>query len=193
MLCKRNYSFIKLLVAFCSIRSKLFECCRTDPEWDIAADNLSMKAIVQERNNAPIHEMQERMREEAKVDAKQNKKRIEEIRKMQERLRQKFIDANNFISECEGKKADIEKKIAIEEATGRKLDAEIKEYKERLERMEDYHENELKPKLAKQTADEENLQKVATELDFFHSKEDFLDRMKALGMSNCLLVKFTQN
>lgn len=38
-----------------------------------------MKSIIQERNHAPIHAKQEKMREEAKVDAKKNKKKIEEV------------------------------------------------------------------------------------------------------------------
>lgn len=64
---------------------------RKEPEWDIAADNILLKSIIQERNNAPIHANQEKMREEAKVDAKQNKKRIEEVRIDQMRAN-KIID-----------------------------------------------------------------------------------------------------
>lgn len=58
---------------------KLVCLYRKEPEWDIAADNILMKSIIQERNNAPIHANQEKMRDEAKVEAKQNKKRIEEV------------------------------------------------------------------------------------------------------------------
>lgn len=53
--------------------------CRKEPEWDIPDDNMLMKTIIQERNHAPIHAQYEKMREEAKVEAKQNKKRIEEV------------------------------------------------------------------------------------------------------------------
>lgn len=53
---------------------------RKEPEWDIATDNILMKSIIQERNHAPIHANQDKMREEAKLDAKENKKRIEEVR-----------------------------------------------------------------------------------------------------------------
>lgn len=53
--------------------------CRKEPEWDIATDNIRMKAIIQEREYAPIQEKQEKMRNEAKKDAKENKKKIEEV------------------------------------------------------------------------------------------------------------------
>lgn len=38
-----------------------------------------MKAIIQEREYAPIQEKQEKMRNKAKKDAKENKKKIEEV------------------------------------------------------------------------------------------------------------------
>lgn len=156
------------------------KCYRKELEWDVAADNMSMKAIIQERNHAPILEMQEKMREEAKADAKQDKKRIDEVRKMQDELRQKFIETNNFICECQKKKADIEKKIAAGEAANRKLDEDILERKEHLKRMRDYHENELKPSVEELSVYEEVLQEVVDESDLFQSKEDFIDRCDAL-------------
>lgn len=139
-----------------------------------------MKKIIEERRNAPIHAKQEKMREEAKEDAKKNKKRINDIRKMQEDLRQKFIDTNNFICECERKKAVLEKKIAAEEAANTKLDNDMKELQEELKRMNDYEENVLKPDIEKLTVYEEEVQKMVDESDLFKSKEDFIDRFDAL-------------
>lgn len=69
---------------------------RKEPEWDIAADNILMKSIIQERNNAPIHAKQEKMRDEAKVEAKQNKKRIEEVTVWIEGVAIKYFDTTYF-------------------------------------------------------------------------------------------------
>lgn len=38
-----------------------------------------MKSIIQERNHGPILAKQEKMQEEAKVNAKKNKQKIEEV------------------------------------------------------------------------------------------------------------------
>lgn len=151
-----------------------------EPEWDIASDNILMKKIIEERNNAPIHAEQEKMREEAKMDAKKSKKRIDNIRKTQEELRQKFIKTNNFISECEKKKSVLEKKIAVEKAANLKLDKDIEELQEKLKRLNEYEENELKPTIAKLQVYEDAVQKMVDESDLFKSKEDFIDRCNAL-------------
>lgn len=65
--------------ASCSFIHRLCLIYRKEPEWDIAADNIRMMSIIQERNYAPIKEKQEKMRDEAKKDAKGNKKEIEEV------------------------------------------------------------------------------------------------------------------
>lgn len=140
-----------------------------------------MKKLIQDRNNAPIHASQERMRDEAKVDAKKNAKSIENVRKMQENLREKFIEMNNFICECERKKAAIQKKIAIEQATDRKLDKQLKELEQKAKRMDEYEENELKPAVEKLTAYEEMVQKTVDESNMFETKEEFIDSCKALS------------
>lgn len=160
---------------------QIYILIRKKPEWDIAADNILMKKIIQERNNAPIHANQEKMRDEAKVDAKKNTKRIDDVRKSQENLRQKFIEMNNFICECERKKDILEKKIAIEEAADRKLDKDLKELEERLKRMDEYQENELKPAIEELTVYEEMVQKMVDESELFETKEDFIDCCDALS------------
>lgn len=99
---------------------------------------------------------------------------------MQENLRQKFIDMNSFICECERKRAIIEKKIAVEEAADRKMDKDIKELEEQLARMEEYQENDLLPTIEKLTVYEDMIQKMVDESDLFKSKEDFIDRCNAL-------------
>lgn len=99
---------------------------------------------------------------------------------MQENLRQRFIDMNNFICDCEKKKAIIEKKIAIEEAADRQMDKDIKEVEDELARLKKYDENELIPNIAKLSVYEDLIQKMVDESDLFKSQEDFMDRCDAL-------------
>lgn len=146
----------------------------------MAVDNIAMKTILHDRNNAEILEQQKKMREEAKVNAKRNKKRIAEVRKMQEDLRQKFIESNNFVCECEEKESEILKKIAVEEEIGNKLQKDIDDMEKRIKDLNDFHENTFKPAIEELSVYEDVLDKVVDEMDLFKSKEDFLDRCDSL-------------
>lgn len=154
----------------------------------MAVDNIAMKTILHNRNNAEILEQQEKMREEAKVNAKRNKKRIKEVRKMQEDLRLKFIESNNFICECEEKEAEISKKIAAEEEIGNKLQKDIDDMEERIKDLTDFHENTFKPAIERNSVYEDVLEKVVNESDLFKSKEDFLDRCDSLCECNTFQI-----
>lgn len=99
---------------------------------------------------------------------------------MQENLRQRFIDMNNFICDCERKKDILEKKIAIEDATGLQMDKDIIELEEKVARMTEYQENELAPSIAELSVYDEYIQKMVDESDLFTSQEDFIDRCNAL-------------
>lgn len=153
----------------------------------MAADNITLKSIQQGRSHDEIIQQQEKMRTEAKENAKQNKKRIEEVRKMQEELRRKFIKANNFICECERKGAIVTNKITEKEEQIEKLQKEYDEIQEKYESMRDWHEKEFLPALDELKVYEDMLEEVVKESDLFESKEDFLDRCKAL----CEYIIFT--
>lgn len=154
---------------------------RHDPEWDVQpADNIIMTKVRNDRGNAEVVEQQEKMCEQAKVKGKQNKKRIEEARKMQKELREKFIEINDFMNECEQKEKAVEKKIATEKEINEKLKKEIEEIDEKIKDLTEFHEEELKPAIEKGRVFEDVLQEVVDEMDIFKSKEDFLDRCEAL-------------
>lgn len=140
-----------------------------------------MKTLIQDRINAPILAEQEKMREQAKIDKKQNAKSIDDMRKSQENLREKFIQMNNFMCEYERKTAILEKKIAIEEAADRQLDKEIKKMEEQLKRMNEYETNELDPAIAELMVYEEKVQEIVDKSDLFKTKEDFIDSCDALS------------
>ncbi|XP_031626714.1 structural maintenance of chromosomes protein 1A [Contarinia nasturtii] len=152
-----------------------------EPEWDVQpVDNIIMSKVLSDRKNAEVIEQQERMREEVKDKGRRNKKRLKEIRKMQKELRQKFIETNDFINECEHKEAEADKKIAAEVKLQNKLKNDIDDYEERIRKLTEYHEDELKPAIKELSVYENVLQEVVDDMDLFDSKEDFLDRVEAL-------------
>lgn len=159
---------------------KLKKYRRQEPEWDIANDMVTMKKVLNDRNNAEVIEQQEKMCEQAKIDGRRNEKRIEELRKIQADLKQKFIESNSFVRECEEKEATLDKKIVVELETQKKLEHDIEDYEERTKSLEDFHENTFKPAIKEMSVYEDVLQEVVDEMELFQSKEDFLDRCEAI-------------
>ncbi|XP_055296379.1 synaptonemal complex protein 1-like [Sitodiplosis mosellana] len=152
-----------------------------NPEWDVQpADNIIMVKAWNDRENAEVVEQHEKMREEAIVKGKQNKKRTEEARKMQKDLREKFIEVNDFINECEQKEMILDKKIAAEKEIHEKLQKEVDEYVEKTKKLTEYHEKTLKPNIEKGKVYEDVLQQLVDKMKIFKNKEDFLDRIEAL-------------
>lgn len=139
-----------------------------------------MTKVRNDRDNAEVVEQQEKMCEEAKVKGKQNKKRIEEARNMQKELREKFIEINDFINECEQKEKDVDKKISTEREIQEKLQKEIDEYDKKIKELTEFHEGKLKPAIEEGRVYEDVLQQVVDRMDLFKSKTDFLDRIEAL-------------
>lgn len=163
------------------LNSKRFWLYRKEPEWDLQpVDNVIMTKVRNDRDTAEVAEQQEKMCEEAKVTGKRNKKRIEEVRKMQKDLREKFIEISDFINECEQKEKAVDKMIEAEKKTYEKLQKEFDEIDEKTKKLNDFHENTLKPAIEKGKIYEDVLQEVVDRMDLFKSKEDFLDRVEAL-------------
>lgn len=139
-----------------------------------------MSRVLNDRQNAEVIQQQIEMREQAKVNGKQNEKRIEDLRKIQEDLKEKFIESNNFVRECEEKEAAHDKKIAIELEIQEKLDRDIKGYEIRTKSLEEFHENIFKPAIKEMSVYEDVLQEVVDQMDLFKDKDDFLDRCEAI-------------
>lgn len=151
------------------------------PVWnDQPADNIIMAKIMSDRQCDGIIRQQEKMCEEAKLEGKLNKKRIKLLRKKQKDLRQKFIETNDFINECEQKEAELDEKMAAEMKIQKKFQNDIDDYLKRIEDLTEYHEKKLKPAIREMSVFEDVLQEVVDKMDIFKSKEDFLDRIEAL-------------
>lgn len=145
-----------------------------------------MKAIHIDRDLAEVIQQQEKLSEEAKNQNKQNKKRVEELRKIQAELRNKFIESNNFICECEKKEAELDKKIAAEKAEHERLQKEMNDYDERIKNIRTRNEEEVKPAIKELSIYEDILQEVVDASDLFKTKKDFIDRVEALCKLKCL-------
>lgn len=138
-----------------------------------------MNSILNERNNAEIYRMQHDMREQAKIDEKRNVQRVQEIKELQLILREKFIQTNEFIRQCEEKQRNADKQIVTETERKHQLEQEIKTITNDLDVLKSFQEqfdkaiSDLKPY-------ETVLDQVVDEFELFKSKKDLLDRCDAL-------------
>lgn len=138
-----------------------------------------MNAIVHERANAVTNEQQQKMREQAKINGKLNAKRIEKIRKMQQNLREKFIESNEFIRECNDKELCAQKRIDNETELQKQLQDDIDAVTKKTGDLRKFHD-ELKSAIAELKPYEEVLDQVVDEMELFTSKRDLLDRCDAI-------------
>lgn len=111
-----------------------------EPEWDEIGDNAAMAKVISDRDIAAVVQEHEKMCEEAIVEAKHDKKRIEKLRAMQKDLREKFIETNKFINDCQAKCAVLDKKIAAESEAEQILQHDIDDIDERIKDLTEFHE-----------------------------------------------------
>lgn len=84
---------------------------RKPPNWDVARDGLELKAIQNERDHINYKNEHFKIRSDAIVQEQQNEIRINEIYQIQNDLRNKFIEVNDFIKDCEEKEINADKKV----------------------------------------------------------------------------------
>lgn len=143
-----------------------------------------MNAILHDRNNAEVCRMQYEMREQSKAAAKRNIQRAEEIKELQLKLRDKFIETNELVRKCEEKERNAERCIAVETAKQRQLDHDIEQISLELSTLGEFQKkfeaaiDDLKPY-------ENILDQVVAESELFKSKKDVLDRCDALCEFRC--------
>lgn len=150
-------------------------------ELDIARDSIAMNAILNERDNADIAQQQENLRNEMKIKGKQNKERIDNIRKEQSELRTKFIDLNDFIRDCKAKETLAHEKILHETAIKDALEQDIIDLEGKIGNLEMFHDK-FKISIDDLMSYENVLNEVVQKMELFKSKDDFLDRCDALCM-----------
>lgn len=124
--------------------------------------------------------LQTEMREKAKLDARLNEKRIDEMYKVQEQLREKFITVNDFIRDCEEKEKSAEQKINAEIKLHEKLESEIDNVKSNKEILTNFYQ-QLKQTTEEFRPYEQVIEQVVTESKLYKNVKDLIDRCDALS------------
>lgn len=149
------------------------------PDWDIATNNFDLKAVRNELENTELEKLQNEMGEEAKCMERENSQRLCDIRRQQLELREKLIDTNDFIQQCNEKELAIEKKIQQEIELQRKLQTEIDRITKDTETLESF-EVTLRNAVADLMPYKCVLNQVAAESELFKDPHDLIDRCDTL-------------
>lgn len=138
-----------------------------------------MQEIENERRNERLLDAQQSLRDQAKVGAKQGKKRIEKVRQQQAEMRQKFIESSDFIRECNAKAKRATQQIDEEARIERQLDEEITQLEAKIDKLTGFH-GRFRSAIVDLQPYEDMLDEVVDRMDLFKSKQDLLNRCDAL-------------
>lgn len=125
--------------------------------------------------------LQDEMRRKLKTDEIVNDKRIRELYRMDEQLREQFISVNDFIRDCEDKKHNADEKITIETRCHEEINAEIKRIRESMATLSEF-EKKLAATVEQFRPYEQVIEQVVAESDLYKNVKDMIDRCDALSM-----------
>lgn len=137
--------------------------------------------IQNSREHFKVVELQNEMAKNSKLQHYVNKQRVKDVTKVEQELRQQFIECNTFIKDCEKKKAESLKKIEEEKNVHLVLETKMKNISESIEELE-----EFKRVIADTVMELEPYEKVIEEVveksDILKSVRDCMLRCDALSM-----------
>lgn len=124
--------------------------------------------------------LQDEMRKKLKIDEIVNEKRIRELYKLDESLREQFISVNDFIRDCEDKERHADEKIATETKVHAEIRAEMQELRSGMDVLAEFEKklvataDEFKPY-------EDVIEQVVQESELYKNVKDLIDRCDALS------------
>lgn len=151
-----------------------------EPYWDIAREGIEFASIQNEREHLEMATLQEEMREKAKLDARLNEKRIDDMYHIQEDLRKKFISVNDFIRECQDKEKLCEEKIMAETTLHNRMETENEAIETNTEILSQFFE-QLKLTSEAFRPYNEVTEQVVAESKLYKNVKDLIDRCDALS------------
>jgi len=105
------------------------------PCWDVPREGLQHEAIEKEHEFVEMCTQQEAFKKKAAIQRKVNEKRIDDMHQTQTKLREKFIQVNEFMKECLAKATRAENQIAVELEQQESLQKETTEIEKDLNEL----------------------------------------------------------
>ncbi|XP_053670331.1 uncharacterized protein LOC128720671 [Anopheles nili] len=149
------------------------------PGWDVARNGFELTGIHNDREYMEITKEQRRMRQQAQQQAIVNQKRLNQTTDLLQRMREEFVELNDFLKDCEMKennaldtvKREKEKherygkQIAQLEDDLLKLDEFVVKYEETINRFEPF---------------EKVMEQTITESKTYETMQDLIQRCDSL-------------
>ena len=123
---------------------------------------------------------QQIIQKKADIQKKVNEKRVNEMHKTQTKLREKFIQVNDFMKDCVDKTSRAETQISSELEQQEVLTREIEEIEKDLNALSEF-EKKFKDVIKEFQPYEDVFQEIIETSDTFESFDDLMGRCDALS------------
>lgn len=124
--------------------------------------------------------LQDEMRKKLKIDEIVNEKRIRELYRLDESLREQFISVNDFIRDCEDKERHADEKIATETKGHEEIRAEMLKLRTGMDELAEF-EKRLAATVEEFRPYEDVIEQVVAESELYKNVKDLIDRCDALS------------
>lgn len=145
-----------------------------------ANDNIDLLMIQNAREHFKMVQLQDEMAINSKLQNFVNKKRVKDITKAEQELRQHFIDCNTFIKDCEQKQADTLKQIEEEKSAHSVLETKMKNLSNSIDELEGF-KGVIADTVKKLEPYETVIKDVVDKSDILKSVKDCMLRCDALS------------
>jgi DNA repair exonuclease SbcCD ATPase subunit len=106
----------------------------------VPREGLQHEAIENDFQFDDMMSQQEMLKKKAAIQKRINEKRIDDMQKTQQNLREKFVEVNDFMKDCMRKAERAEEEIAREEAKQRNLSDDIAAIERDLKELSGFEE-----------------------------------------------------
>lgn len=120
------------------------------------------------------------LRQKLKHDERINERRIADLYRLEESLRDQFITVNDFIRDCQDKERNAEEKCAAETVCHANIGAEIAEIQQSLQTLSVFEEK-LAATVEEFRPYEEVIERVVEASELYKNVKDLIDRCDALS------------
>ncbi|XP_055378546.1 uncharacterized protein LOC129610161 [Condylostylus longicornis] len=160
-------------------------------QWDNVGDSIELISIKNEREYLAMTKLQREMMESAQRQKILNAHRIEEMYKTQKDLREKFININQFIQECETKRNKAEKKVQMQLKLQQDLKDKINKFQNDIAELTDFRDN-LSVIVKEFEPYETVIEEVVAKSGILKSVKECMDRCDALMLAQTEIAELEQ-
>lgn len=168
------------MATYTGISETVLVVCSKKPCWDVPREGLQHETIQNEREFVEMSSQQEMFQKKAAIQKKINEKRVNDMNATQSKLREKFVQVNEFMKECLEKTVRAEKQIKTELTEQEILRKEIRKVEQDLNELSTF-EAKFKEIIKEFQPYEDVFNEVIATSDSFETFDDLMSKSDALS------------